>query len=92
MGNKASQHTAEFIDGPLKYTYSHNKKYTDDDIDIVIKDLKKGLKLFGNIAKAVGLNVDLRGNDFSESSIQQVRDVLYNHGFVMEKFTILYDK
>lgn len=92
MGNKPSQHTAEFIDGPLKYTYSHNKKYTDDNIDIVIKDLKKGLKLFGHIAVVVSLDVDLRGNDFSESSIQQVRDVLYKYGFTVKKFTILYDK
>lgn len=92
MGNKSSQHTAEFIDGPLKYKICHNKNYTDSDIDTVIKDLKRGLEIFGHIAVVVSLDVDLRGNTFSENSIQQIRDVLYEYGFTVKKFTILYDK
>ncbi len=74
---------------PMRNNVFRNKKMTDADIATVVKRLDEGLNRYGYLAIHAGFQMDLRGNNFSDTSLQQVANVLYDHGFTEKNFEIL---
>jgi len=90
MGNKPPhpQHIREFIDGPLRNNKYRGKQWDDQNLDLVIKKLDKDISTVKHLVPCLGLEVDLRGNNFSKVAIGQILGSLYEHGLEAGKLHI----
>ena len=70
-----------------KYCY---QRWTDEDLDELLVNLDRDIAIVQHLVHQLGLDVNLKGNHFSQEAKVRILDVVYERGFKIDKVRVLF--
>jgi len=92
MGNRQAHPSRfrEFLDGPMKNNKYCYQRWTDEDLDELLVNLDRDIAIVQHLVHQLGLDVNLKGNHFSQEAKVRILDVVYERGFKIDKVRVLF--